>query len=273
MRLGIEAGAHTLDVAVEHGIKGVPVSAERLVSLGLEAALAPLRERGLSICQIGAFGFNPLSPDKARQAEQRRILETAIPLTAQTGCPYLVICGGNYDVAAFARADQRNFTNEALDEIAHELEPLLHMAELHGAKIAIELYLKTAVNSAERFLALWERLRSDALCANVDVTSLYTYADIWDPLPLARRTCELLAGHYGLVHIKDVALQDGFHIHIDLAPIGAGVTDWQALLPFFESHIPEDSWAILEHVKTPAEARLSLENLRAAAQAAGIRLA
>ena len=46
MRLGLEAGAHTLDLAVKHGIKGVPIYSDQLVNEGLEKTLAPLKERG-----------------------------------------------------------------------------------------------------------------------------------------------------------------------------------------------------------------------------------
>lgn len=68
MRLGVEVGKHTHDVAVGHGIRGVPISADQLVNAGVAETLAPLNERGLQVCQIGAFGFNPLSVDGEAQA-------------------------------------------------------------------------------------------------------------------------------------------------------------------------------------------------------------
>ena len=272
MRLGLDAGANTLDLAVELGIRGVPISAEQLVRDGVEATLAPLRERGLQVCQIGAFGFNVLSTDRAQQARQQAILEQAIALAAATGCPYIVICGGNYHPSGFGAGDARNFTNAALDEIAAGLAPLLALAEQHGVRLSIEPYLKTAISSAERFVALWERVKSPALRANVDVTSLYDYADMWNPAVTLRRACEGLAGHYGLIHIKELALADGFHIHIGLAPLGHGPTDWAEVLRLVAPHVPEDSWVILEHVATPDEARASVAYLRAAAARAGVDL-
>lgn len=272
MRLGLEAGTHTLDIAVEQGIKGVPISADKLVTAGLQETLAPLKQRGLEVCQIGAFGFNPLSLDRERQARQREILEKAIPLAPETGCRYIVICGGNYDPSGFAKAHPRNFTEEALDEVARELKPMLALAEKHGVKLSIEPYLKTAIGTPERFLALKEKVGSEALRVNVDVTSLYAWAEMWDPMPTARRACNMLAGHYGLGHIKDVALQEGFHIHIGLAPLGRGATDWAEVLRLMAPHMPEDSWLILEHVATPDEARASLAYLRAAACRAGVAL-
>ncbi len=273
MRLGVEVGVHTHDVAVEHGIKGVPISADALVNNGVNATLAPLNQRGLQVCQIGAFGFNPLSVDSAAQAQQTQTLANAIPLAADTGCPYIVINGGNYHPSGFGAADARNFSDAALALLADALKPLLESAEKHGAKLSIEAYLKTAINSPEAFLRLKELAGgSDALRCNIDVTSLYNYQDLWQPAPKVARICNGLAGHYGLGHVKGVALKDGFHIHIELAPITEDTTDWSQMLRLMAPHMPTDSWLILEHMFTPEEARNSLAHLRHAAAAAGVTL-
>lgn len=274
MRLGIDVGKHTHDVAVEHGIKGVPISAQQLVDDGIDMTLAPLQERGLEVCQIGAFGFNPLSTDTDVQAKQVEILTKAIPLAKNTGCFYIVINGGNYHPSGFGAGDARNFTDESLDKVAVALKPLLESAEKHGAKLSIEAYLKTAVNSPESFLRLKEKVGgSDALCCNIDVTSLYNYEDLWNPAPKVEYICSALAGHYGLGHLKGVALREGFHIHVELVPITEDTTDWSQVLRLMSPHVPSDSWVILEHVATPEEAQASLEHLRDAADKAGVTLA
>lgn len=273
MRLGVEVGKHTHDVAVEHGIKGVPISADQLVNDGLDKTLAPLTDRGLQVCQIGAFGFNPLSVDAETQAKQTETLANAIPLAADTGCPYIVINGGNYHPSGFGAADARNFTDESLGRVAEALKPLLESAEKHGAKLAVEAYLKTTINSPESFLRVKELAGgSDALRCNIDVTSLYNYQDIWDPAPKVAHICTGLADHYGLGHVKGVALKDGFHIHIELAPITEDTTDWAQMLRLMAPHMPADSWLILEHMFTPEEARASLAYLRKAADDAGVSL-
>ena len=273
MRLGLDAGTHTHDIAVEQGIRGVPISADQLVKDGVEATLAPLKQRGLEVCQIGAFGYNPLSTDTGTQAKQAETLAKVIPLVTDTGCPYIVINGGNYHPSGFGAGDARNFTDEGLNKVADALKPLLESAEKHGAKLSIEAYLKTAIRSAESFLKLKEKVGgSDALRCNIDVTSLYNYEDMWDPAPKVEHICTSLAGHYGLGHLKGVALKDGFHIHIELAPITDDPTDWEQVLKLMEPHMPDDSWVILEHVATPEEAQTSLDHLRAVAESAGVTL-
>jgi len=277
MRLGIDAGEHTLTLATEEKIGGVPVSAEQLVEGarnpgGVEGTLMPIWERGLSVCQIGAFGYNPLSSDRESQERQEKILTAVIPLAAQTGCRYIVICGGNYHPSGFGAGDRRNYSEEALDLVAKALEPMLTLAELHDVFLSIEAYLKTAVYSAGSFLSLQDRVRSDHLKVNIDPTSLYKYWDFWDSHELVEKTCTQLTGHYGLVHIKEVALMEGFHIHSGLAPLGLGSTDWEHFLRLIAPHLPEDSWVILEHVLSMEEGRNSLRLLRESAEKAGVVL-
>jgi sugar phosphate isomerase/epimerase len=273
VRLGLEAGEHTHDLAVELGIKGVPIAADQLVMDGVDATLAPITERGLSVCQIGAFGFNPLSVDKETQARQHTTLEKAIPLAADTGCPYIVINGGNYHPSGFGADDPRNFTNDALDKVADALKPLLDLAAKHGAKLSIEAYLKTAIHSPESFLKLKEKVGgTDALRVNIDVTSLYDYQDMLAPSAKVEHICTALVGHYGLGHMKGVALKEGFHIHIELAPITEDPTDWAQVLKLIAPNLPADSWAILEHVLSPEEARASFSYLGEAAASAGVTL-
>ena len=272
MRLGLEAGVHTLDIAVEQAIAGVPISAEQLVRDGTAATLEPLKARGLSVCQIGAFGFNPLSTDRARQSEQAAMLQRAIPLAAETGCPYIVINGGNYHPSGFLAGDRRNFEDAALDEVARALEPMLRLAEQHGVKLSIEPYLKTAINTPERFLKLKAKVGSEALVVNIDVTSLYDYQDMWGAEEKVEHICTTLAGYYGLCHLKGVALAEAFHIHINLAPITEDSTDWAQVIKLVSQHLSDDSWVILEHVASPEEARASIAYLRDLAQQAGVVL-
>jgi sugar phosphate isomerase/epimerase len=274
MRLGLDAGQLTLDLAVELGISGVPIGTDQLAGQGVENALAPLRERGLRVCQIGAFGYNPLSPDREFQAAQSDALKKAIPLAAQTGCPYITIGPGNYNPAGwgFASTDPRNQSEAALDDLAAALEPMLKRATEHRVNLTFEPYLKGVINSPARFLALWKRLQSPSLRANIDPSSLYVYEDLLDPRGKVEQTCKGFAGHYGLVHLKEIALGEGVHLHAGLVPLGKGATDWAQMLGLIAPHLPEDSWVILEHVEARDEGPASVRLLRDAAAKAGVVL-
>lgn len=272
MRLGLEAGGDTLPLAAELGIRGVPIDGGSLVRDGVQATLKPIREYGLEVCQIGAFGFNPISDDREGVERAGAELREMITLAGQTGCRYIVIGPGNHHPSGFAHYDERNFAPDAIALLADALRPFVSMAEENGVRLCVEPYLKGVVHSSERFLRLHERVGSDALRCNVDPSSLYDFHDAISPQQIIRRTCGDLAGHVGLVHIKEVVVHEGFHVHMGLAPLRDGNTDWSLVLELIVPHVPEDGWVILEHILSPEQGRQDFAILRSASDRAGVEL-
>lgn len=272
MKLGLEAGSETIDLAVELGIQGVPITASDLVTQGVDATLEPLTSKRLQPCQIGAFGFNPLSSDAQAVQRESEVLRQALELAPDTGCAYVVIGPGNHHPSGFSHYDPRNFEPAALEGMAESLKPFVDLAEAKGVKLAIEPYLKGVINGVESFLALKDKLPSDALRANVDPSSLYDFHQALDPASTVDAVCTGLAGAYGLVHLKEIGVEKGFHLKMGLTPIGDGHTDWAMLLGLVAAHVPGDSWVILEHCLSAEEARQNRARILDAADQAGVTL-
>ncbi|MEM8873189.1 MAG: TIM barrel protein [Planctomycetota bacterium] len=268
MRFGIEAGEHTMTLANELSFNGVPINGHDLVGDG--DPVTPLRDAGLDVCQIGMFDFNPM-PDGADDGRLREVIAAA----AGTGCRHIVVGPGNYNAegAGFAAYDPRNRTDDALDRMAGALRPLCELVEKHDALLCIEAYLKGVVYSADSFSRLAEKVASPALRCNVDPSSLYDFADVIDPAAKVAETCDGLAGRYGVVHLKEVGLDDGFHLHMGLKPIGAGTTDWKQMLSLVNRHAAADDWLIVEHVGGLEEGRRSYALITEAAEQVGLALA
>ncbi len=85
MRLGLEAGEHTFAFAKEYGIRGVTI--------------------GLDLCQIGAFGDNPLGPDSGGYGSAIRAIEVAATLPER---PVVVVPTASYAASVFTGTDWRN---------------------------------------------------------------------------------------------------------------------------------------------------------------------
>jgi sugar phosphate isomerase/epimerase len=268
MKLGLELGAPTRDIASELGIRGVPVDGSELRNNSVKATLAMLAEKNLVPCQVGAFGFNALNVSEAERAN----LEATLPLAVEAGCPYVVINPASYHKNVFTMVDRRSWTEDALDEMARALDGPLKVAERCGAKISIEAINKACIHSPERFLKLKSKVGSDALRCNIDPTSLYGYWELIESKEFITQMCASLAGHYGIVHIKETTLKDGYHIHSEMVPVGEGNTDWAHFLTQIAPHVPADSWVMIEHCATPDEARNSVRLIREAAQSVGVAL-
>ena len=85
---------------------------------------------------------------------------------------------------------------------------------------------------------------------NLDICNFCRYDDIYRPTEFVRHVCEALAGHYPMVHAKDLIVSDDVHIHIDETTFGEGTMDWKTALQYIASDLPEQGWVVLEHAKT-----------------------
>lgn len=273
MKLGLQTEVETVALACELKVRGVPLPGGvwGLAQKGARLAVAPLVSAGLEVCQIGAFDFNPLSADRARQAKLRDVLEKAIPEAPATGCPFIVIGGGNYEPSAAGDplGHPDNFTEAGLDALARELAPWVKRAECHGVKLVVEPEIHWVVSTPERFLRLKEKVGSEALMVNLDVCNLFNWEAMWQPTETVTHLCKTLAGHYSAVHCKDLTVRAGAHLHIDEAPFGKGRVDWKTALRFIGETLPEEGYVILEHVKTAEHARSGVALLRDRVRSAG----
>jgi sugar phosphate isomerase/epimerase len=272
MKLALEAGPATLDLARELAVAGVPLDADALLRDGPAAALAPLRERGLAPCQIGAFFFNPLDPDVAARTAAAARVARLIPLAAEAGCPFIAFAAGSRASDIFGGAHPGNLADDALADAAASLAPLAALAERHGVRLSLEPHIRSVLATPERGAALCARVGSPALRVTFDVSNFYEFFDLLDPECMRRRCETSLAACCGIVHFKEIAVLPGFHFHAGMVPMGAGRTDWRATLGTAAKIAPADRWLLVEHCATPEEARASIALVRAAAANLGLAL-
>jgi sugar phosphate isomerase/epimerase len=272
MKLALEAGPATLELASELALTGVPLDAEALLRDGVAATLAPLRARGLSPCQLGAFFFNPLDPDKTARAAAAARVARLIPLAAEAGCPFLAFSAGSHHSDVFGGAHPANLLDDALAQAAESLKPLADLAERHGVRISLEPHIRSVLSTPERGAALCTRVGSSALRVTFDVTNFYEFFDFLNPECMRHRCERSLADCCGMVHFKEIALSPGFHFHAGLVPMGAGSTDWQDVLASAAAIAPPDGWLLVEHCGSAEEARASIALVRGAATALGLAL-
>lgn len=273
MRIGLNVGPLTVDLAIEEGIKGAAFNnAPQLLTDGVKATLAPIRDKGLEVCQIAHWMYNPLGPEREKQVGLGREIEKIIPLLPETGHPMLLLNAGNYDQRSYGGTHPNNFTDAALDDAARALVPIVKLAEKNAVTIVIEPFVQNVVSTPERFIALKEKIGSKAFMCNLDLCNFYDFNDMMHPSDTAHHVCQVLAGHYVTAHVKDLRMVPGVHIHIEEAPFGEGVSDWATAFKYFAKDMPADGWVTLEHAKTREDALLGLRNMRAVATRAGVTL-
>lgn len=272
LRLALEAGSFTLEAAVALGVTAVPIDGDALLRDGVDATLAPLRQRGLVPCQVSAFFLNPLDPDPTARTHAVERFSQLIPRVAATGARFIALPGGSLHPDVFGGADPRNLSDAALDAAADVLTPLATRARDHGLVLSLEPHLRSVLATPERAAALCDRVNSPGLRITFDVSNTYDFFDLLDPTAMIARWDAALSGRTGLVHLKEGVLQPGFHLHAGLGPLGTGGTDWSAVLAVAARIAPSDTWLLVEHCADASEATASVALIREAATRVGLQL-
>ncbi|RME67270.1 MAG: sugar phosphate isomerase/epimerase [Verrucomicrobia bacterium] len=270
VKLALEAGPDTLTTAAALGIAGVPIDGGQLLDDGVAATLGPLRKLGLEPCQAGAFFFNPLHPDPEERQQGAKRLRRLIPLSAEAGCRWIAFGAGSRHPDIFGGHDPDNLTEAALEEAAAVLGPLAELARQHGVFLSLEPHIRSVIATPERAAELCRRVGCEALKITFDITNYYGFFDLLDPGSMIERCERALGGITGLVHLKEVALQPGFHFHAGLVPIGSGRTDWKRVLRAAAQIAPADTWVVIEHCAGAEEAGNAVTIVREASRAANL---
>jgi len=261
MKLGLVCGPDSPRIAHKLKVNGVSVNAADLIADGGKAKLASLHELGLEPCQIAAFGFNPLTSDlKDRQANEQ-IVEAALPYLQRTGCQDLVVNGGNRHPSGFAGSHRDNYTDAILDEIARALEPWIKRCEEYKVNLTIEPHIQCAIDTPERFLKLKALIGSSRVMVTLDTCNFLHFKDLWNPFPRIADICAQLKGHYTSVHLKNVDLAPGTHLHINEVPFLTGKVEWAPILKIIKRDTP-NAYLILEKVKSEEEALVGITAIR-----------
>ncbi|GAB4432376.1 MAG: sugar phosphate isomerase/epimerase [Chloroflexi bacterium OHK40] len=235
---------------------------------GCDEALARRLSRscagsGLAIAAVSGYA-NPLRPDEAPMGFTLAQLASLIALLPLLDTRRVVSWSGTYGAGLFD--DHPDNRTPAAWEVLHrsvdELFPVLEAAE---AVLVIEPLFAHVLDGPARLVRFCEEANSPYLRVVLDPPNMLP-PDTWArQAELIAAAVDLLAPYVGLVHLKDMRLQDG---RLDLPGPGQGVLDYPA---FFEALARAEisAPAIVEHVtlaQAPAARRFVL------AQAAAARL-
>ena len=199
-------------------------------------------------------------------------MNALLPLAARSGSRWIALAGGSLHPDVFGGAHPDNLSDAALEKAAKTLAPLARRAAEFGVRLTLEPHIRSVLATPERAARLCALIGEDAVRITLDPTNFMGFLDLLDPLPLLDRCATALSSCCGMVHIKEITPQPGFHLHAGLAPVGTGRTDWERVLQIADRIAPPESWVLVEHCANAAEARESVRLMRSAAARRGLNL-
>ncbi len=257
MRLGLGLGGQGLDTkalieqAKAYGVSGLLLDVSEVRKMPIADWRRQLAENDLEVVQVGAWALNPLrSTPRTTQ-----IARDAIAAAADLGSRYIVLGGGTKNPNHSFCGHPDNFTDEAIDEAATSLKPLVREAEGAGVVVTLEIHFATVLTDWRACRKLLEEIDSPAVKINLDAANMIRYNDYWNSSDYIREGVESLAGMIETCHAKDVVMHDALHLHMDECPAGEGCLDYAEIIRLVDAHLPPDAYMIVEHTpldKLPA---------------------
>jgi sugar phosphate isomerase/epimerase len=164
-----------------------------------------------------------------------------------------------------------NYAPRTFDRLVASLRQAAQAAQAEAMVLALEGHVLSLLDTPQRMRDVIEAVGSPALQFNTDpVNFIGTVKDAYDPSRVLDELVTLLGQYTVAAHLKDMAVQDKWVLHIDEVVIGEGTMDYGRLLLQLEQINP-DMYGIIEHLpdeKIP-QARAGLMR---AADKAGVRL-
>lgn len=273
MRLGALV---SLEEAAAHGI----TAAAQRIELGMEEhELAFVRQRfeqaGVWAVQTGGYR-NLAATDETVRQEAVAYLRKMLVKADQAGVMFVVTGGGHRDPARPSdvfSAHPDNWRPEALEVLADSCRRVLADLELRQAKLVVETWTMTPVDSPEKARALYEAVNHPHFGILFDPVNLMNLERYFRTGSFVQECVDILGDAIALVHLKDALLRpEAFTYHMSEVMIGEGNVDYPSLLQALSGLTHANVPIMVEHLKSIEAYAASVRHVREIAAANGVAL-
>lgn len=207
-----------------------------------------IADQGLEFLQL--WGPYPciITPDESVRRAGVEGARDLVKLAAKMGVPG----SGVRPTSLSPRGDwwphPDNYAPETEDRLVQSIKEILQTAEDYGIDIVLEVHVTTTLNSATSIRRVIERCESTRLKVNIDPANFMgDLPTVFNPAPTINDLFDQLAPYLATTHVKDVALEDRFVVHIAETVIGTGIMDLATVLQRAYQANPH-GYVIIEHL-------------------------
>ena len=244
--------------------------------VGMEASNAEVAEyaaaageNSIVIAEVGAWGNNPLHPDKAVAEAGFAGLVRSMMLAEKIGALCCVNVAGSRG-ECWDGHHPMNLSQETFDRIVACVNRLLDEVMPVRTAFTLEMMPWMFPTTAREMLSLVQAVGRPGFAAHVDLVNITCSPRLYYENAEKTQECFALLGPLvKSVHAKDIRLGEGLTVHLDEARPGLGGFDYRVFLSSVRNHCPEAP-VMLEHLPTAEEYDLAAAYVRGVADELGI---
>lgn len=180
-------------------------------------------EFNLSISGISGT-YNLIHPDKKYRRDYLVRLEIMMQQMETLKIPMVSLCSGTRNIDNMWQGHQENNSNEVWNELCHELEKVVLLAEKYAVLIGIEPEKNNVINSVEKAQRLLDQMQSPAVKIIYDPANLFDTGSVSEIESMVMYGLDKLYPHLVMVHAKDIE-QNGNYV-----PAGKGVMPFAKMI-------------------------------------------
>lgn len=244
--------------------------------LGLDASSSEIdeykaaaRESDIVIAEVGAWGNNPLHPDRAVAEAGFMGLVKALRFADRLGALCCVNVAGSLGERWDGHHPQ-NLTQGTFERIAGYIARLLDDVRPARAAFALEMMPWMYPTTAGEMLKLIDAVGRPGFAAHVDLVNITCSPKLYYENAAMTNECFAALGErVRSVHAKDILLGEELTVHLSEVRPGLGGFDYRALLTSVRQHCP-DAPVMLEHLSTERDYDLAADYVRGVAASLGL---
>ncbi len=253
-----------------YGAAGCPLGPEADDETVLAFAEAA-READVVIAEVGAFGNNPISPDRQERAEAVRACAEKLELAERIGARCCVNVAGSRG-SRWAGPHPENLSEEAFEMTVRSVRKIIDAVRPQRTFYTLETMPWVFPHSADSYLRLIEAVDRDAFAVHLDPVNLVNSPErCYSSGPLIKECFGKLGPHIKSCHAKDIALRDELTVHLDEVRPGTGSLDYRTFLRELNG-LEHDVPLMLEHLPNEEEYKKAADHIRAVAADVGVQV-
>ena len=246
--------------------------------LGLETSVSEIREyrqaakeNGIIISEVGAWGNNPLHPDKEVAEAGYRGLVRSLLFAEEIGAQCCVnVAGSRGEV--WCGHHQLNLTRETFERVVAYIQRLLGEVSPVNTSFCLEMSPWMFPTTAREALSLIEAVGLPGFAAHLDIVNITLSPRLYYENADTTHDCfSRLGPLIRSIHAKDITLEADFLVHLNEIRPGLGGFDYHALLKNVQEFSP-DAPLMLEHLANEEEYDKAAEYVRSVAASMNISI-
>jgi sugar phosphate isomerase/epimerase len=222
--------------------------------------LRALNDADIRIAEVGAWGNNPLSPDKKEKKTALENIKRYLALADRIEAPCCVNVAGSH--TALWDGPSPDYESETVfNEVVETVQEIIDAVKPTHTFYTLEPMPFMLPYSPQTYLRLVEAVNRPAFAVHLDTVNLINSPKRYYTNSLLTQDCFDKLGHLiKSIHIKDIILRTTLTVHLDECLVGTGGYDLACLLRNAARCDP-DIPVLVEHIKDQWDYKHSIATL------------